>query len=189
MNLIISKNPNFTSANLDKIKYGLEGVYILVTKLVVILFLSILLNIFFEVVLFLIIYNFIKAPSFGLHATKTWICLLSSSIIFLGVPIVAEYISLPLLGKSIISIITILLIYKNTPADTYKRPIINKKKRKIYNFISTIVAIIFGFLALIIQDNFISNLFVFSLIVQSILTAPLTYKLFKLPYNNYLKYV
>ena len=91
MNLI-KKNGNYDEDQLAIIKYGLEGIYLTITKLIIILLLAYLLNIIKEVIIFLIIYNIIRMPSFGLHATKSWICLLSSTIIFIGLPIVCKYI-------------------------------------------------------------------------------------------------
>lgn len=188
MNLIIKKNPNFDKEKLDIIKYGLEGTYLQVTKIAIIFLAAVFLNIFFEVILFLLIYNLIKIPSFGLHATKSWICLLVSSIIFLGFPILSLHITIPVFIKSIIASTTVLLIFKNTPADTHKRPIVSADRRLRYRFISTVVAIIFGLIAITIDNNFLSNLFISALIVQSFLTAPIVYKIFKQPYNNYLRY-
>lgn len=189
MNLIKKNNPDFTLEKLEKIKYGLEGVYILATKFFIIIFLAFIFNIVLEVMLFIFIYTLIKTYSGGLHATRSWICLLASILIFVNIPIISKFAQLPINLKIIIAIITVLLIYKNSPADTYKKPIINPKKRKKFKLISTIVALAFAFLAIIIENNFISNLFLFSLILQTVLTLPLTYKIFKLPYNNYLKYI
>lgn len=186
---LLRNNGDYDEIKLAEIKYGLEGIYMLISKLIIIIILSILLGIIKEVLIFLLIYNFIRMPSFGLHATKSWICLLSSSIIFIGVPYLAKLVTIPVWLKIIAGIILILLIFKNAPADTYKRPIVNKKRRKVYKFISTSVAIIYVLASLFISNNFISNSFILSLVVQSCMISPLVYKIFNLPYDNYKTYL
>lgn len=188
MNLI-KKNGDYDEDQLAVIKYGLEGIYLTITKLIIILLLAYLLNIIKEVIIFLIIYNIIRMPSFGLHATKSWICLLSSTIIFIGFPIVCKYLYITNSIKVIIGLILILFIYKNAPADTHKRPIVNPKRRLFYKYCSTFIAIIFIYCSILINNNFLSNCFIFSLLVQCLITAPITYRLFNLPYNNYLTYI
>ena len=126
--------------------------------------------------------------SFGLHATKSWICLLSSSIIFMGCPYLCYIVTIPILLKFIIGIVGIILIFKNSPADTKKKPIINPKRRMVYKLISTLTATIFVILSLTISDNFLSNSFIFSIILQNIMISKITYKLFGLPYDNYKNY-
>lgn len=186
---IIKNNNNYDEEQLAIIRYGLEGLYLTITKLIIILLLAFILNLLKEVIIFLILYNIIRMPSFGLHATKSWICLLSSTIIFIGFPIICKYLYITNYFKVILGLILVLFIYKNAPADTHKRPIINQKRRIFYKYCSTFIAIIFIFCSILINDNFISNCFIFSLFVQSFMIAPSVYKLFKLPYNNYLTYL
>ena len=81
------------------------------------------------------------------------------------------------------------IIINLAPADTKKRPIVNKRRREIYKIISTILTIIFSFLALLIKDNFISNCLIFSIILQNCMISPSIYKLFNLPYNNYIMFL
>ena len=188
MNLI-KNNGNYDEEKLAVIKYGLEGLYLTISKLIIILLLSYMLNMLKEVIIFLLIYNIIRTTSFGLHATKSWICLLSSTIIFIGFPIICKLTYLNNYLKVILGLILIFFIYKNSPADTHKRPIINPKRRTFFKYSSTFIAIIFVFCSILINDNFISNCFIFSLFVQSFMIAPFVYKLFNLPYNNYLTYL
>lgn len=184
MNYILKYN-HYNNIKQEELKYGLVAIYLLVTKLILILIISALLGIFKEVVLFTIIYIPIRAVSFGLHATKSWICLISSTIIFVGLPFISKYLLMPTYLKSIIGIISILLMFKNSPADTHKRPIVNKKRRLFFKYSSVLISIIYTILSIFINNNFISNCLLFTLLIQCFLTSPLIYKLFKLPYNNY----
>ena len=186
---IIKENNQYSDEKLYEIQYGLEGLYLTISKLIIILLLSYILSIFQEVIIFLLIYNIIRLTSFGLHATKSWICLLSSTIIFIGFPLISKFVVIETNLKLIIGLILVLLIYKNAPADTKKRPIINKKRRLFFKYISTFIAIIFVYCSILTKNNFLSNCFIFSLLVQSFMIAPTVYKLFNLPYNNYLTYL
>lgn len=185
---IKNKDSSYNEEQLAIIRYGLESIYILMTKTVFIFTVAILLNIFKEVLIFTLFYNLIRTPSFGLHATKSSICLLSSTLIFITIPYICSIFDINIWLRSIIGIISILLIYKNAPADTYKRPIVSKKRRDKFKFISTIIAIIMVMSSLFIKNTFIHNSLIMSLLVQCFMISPLVYKIFNLPYNNYKTY-
>lgn len=187
--LIKKYNPTIDQISLAEIEYGLVGTYLTVTKVIVILLVACILKIIPEVIIFMIVFNTIRTCSFGLHATKSWICLISSILIFIMIPIVCQYTNLSNNIKFLIGIITIFFIYKNSPADTYKRPIIDPKRRKVYKLLSTIISITFTILALCINSNFLSNCFIFAPIVQCFLISPMVYKFFHLPYDNYKTYL
>lgn len=186
---IIKENKNYDDIKISEIRYGLEALYLLITKLIIIFIIAAILKIFKEVLLFILICNIIRKPSFGLHATKSWICLISSLLAFIGIPILMTYINLNIQSKLLIGLLSIFHIYMYSPADTQKKPIVNKKRRKIYKILSTIICTIYIILTLLIKDKYLSNCFLFSTLLQNILISPITYKLFKLPYNNYKTYM
>lgn len=187
MNYIAQTN-NYDEVKLSEIKYGLEGLYLLITKMIVIFMIAIVLNIFKELIIFVVLYNFIRMPSFGLHADKSWQCLVSSIIIFIGVPYLAKILLLPIYLKCLLGIIGLILMYKNAPADTKKRPIINKKRRELYKSFSILISLLFIIFSLIIKNNYLSNTFIFSILIQCLMISPVVYKIFNLPYNNYKTY-
>ena len=63
MNLI-KNNGQYSDEKLAEIKYGLEGLYLTFSKLIVIFLLAYLLGVIKEVLIFLIIYNVIRTTSF-----------------------------------------------------------------------------------------------------------------------------
>ncbi len=186
---VIKKYNNFDDDKLAVIKYGLESIYILITKTIIILLVSYLLGLLKQTVIFLVCYNFIRIPSFGLHATKSWICLVSSLLIFIILPFICTVITIPMYLKIIIGLIGLAFIIKNAPADTYKRPIISKKRRMFFKICSSIVTITMILFSLFIEDQFLANSLLFSIILQCFMISPTVYKFFKLPYNNYKRYV
>lgn len=185
----IKKYKSLSNDKEEIILYGLESIYILVTKMIVIFSIAIILGIFKEMIIFLIIFNIIRTFAFGLHASKSWICLIISSILFLGLPYVLKYIIINNYIKILIGIPSIIMVYLFSPADTEKRPIINKKRRLFLKKISTLISIIYVLLSLCINNIFIGNCLIFGLLLEVLFISPFTYRIFKLPYNNYLNYI
>lgn len=186
---IIKDSKSYSNERLEEIEYGLEAIYILITKSIVIFTLAYFLNILIPLLIFMVIYNIIRMPSFGLHATKSIYCLISSVLIFIGGTYLCVHMNIPFLIKIGIGIYCIIRVFQNAPADTYKRPIVNPKRREVYKTLSTIIAIGFVFLSLTIPSNFIANAFLVALGVQVCIISPYVYKLFHLPYDNYKTYI
>ena len=185
----IKKYKDYSDTELSEIEYGLVGIYLTISKLIIISILAIILGIFKEMLIFMVFFNMIRTPAFGLHATKSWICLISSAFIFLLIPYLCSIIEIHILVKTIIGVLNTILIYNYAPADTKKRPIVNKKHRFRLKTIATAIALCFTILSLLITNNFIANCMIFSLILENFLISPITYKLFKLPYNNYIDFL
>lgn len=188
MNLIRKNYPNYSEERLEELKYGLLGLYLTISKSIIIFGIALYLNVFYELLIFTIIYNILRAVSFGMHASNSLICLVSSTIIFLGATYLSKILIIPINIKIILGIIGIILIYKNSPADTKKRPIVSPKRRKIYKTISTCIAIIFVINSTIINNQFLANSFILSLLIQCVFTSPTIYKICGEPYDNYKSY-
>lgn len=185
---IHESNPDYDEIKLAELRYGLEGFYLSVTKLIVIFTIAIILGIFKEMLIMLIIFNILRTTGFGLHATKSWICLVSSTSVFIGLPYIANILIVPTSIKYLLAIVSTILIFMYAPSDTKKRPLINKKKRTIYKFITTISCITLNIIALFIKDSTLSNLIIFGIWVEIVMILPISYRLFHLSYNNYKNY-
>lgn len=188
MSLIKKYYPEYSDVKLEELKYGLLGLYLLITKSIIIFGIAIFLDIFKELLIFTIIYNILRAPSFGMHASKSWICLVASTTIFILSTYLSVNVLIPINVKIILGIIGTILIFKNSPADTKKRPIVSPRRRKIYKYISTVIAIFFTIASIIISDNFLSNSFILALLIQCVFTSPTMYKICGEPYDNYKSY-
>ena len=186
---LIKKNKEISDEKLLVIKYGLEGLYITITKTIIISIVAALLGYFIESIIFTIIYGLLRSFSYGIHAKKSWMCLLSSLIVFILIPIIAKEFVITNNIKLILGFIGTIFIFKNSPADTYKRPIINKKRRLKLKIISTTISFTYLVLSLLLNNQFLCNCFIYSILLQNILISKYTYKLFKLPYNNYIDYL
>lgn len=188
LNLVKRQYPDYDDEKIAVIRYGLEGIYLTVSKTIIIFLIAYFLGILKELIIFTLIYNAIRMPSFGAHAPSSAICLMASTTIFILSTYLCMAISISIWLKLLLGTIGIVIIFKNSPADTAKRPIINKKRRLCYKIISTVIAIIFVILSIAIQDNFISNSLMLGLMIQSMMTSRITYKLFGQTYDNYKNY-
>ena len=184
INFIKKNNSNITDIQLEEVEYGLESIYLTITKMIIIFSLAAILNIFKEVIILTVFYNIIRCTAFGLHATKSIYCLTSSLIMFIGGVYICNYINFNFYVKLILCIICLICIFKYAPADTYKRPIIKATKRKKYKIITFISASIFTILILAYNTNILSNYLLVGMIYSVIMIHPLVYKIFKLPYAN-----
>ena len=188
MELVTTYNKDLSQRDIDKIKYGLEGLYLTITKLIFIIIVSIILGIWKETLLLILIFNGIRLTAFGVHAKRSIDCLISSTLFFILFPIICIKLTIPLIVKIILFIPLTVLIGIFAPADTEKRPLINKKKRKIYKMLSIMISIIYMTIAIVIKNNILSNCFIFAIVIQIIIMLPITYKIFGVSYNNYKTY-
>lgn len=180
--------PSYSDDKMDEIMYGIEGIYLTITKTIVIFILAFILKIAKELLFLLITFNFIRMFAFGMHANKSWICLVFSSLLFLGGAFLSKYIVLDKVVLYLLYLIAFILVATYAPADTVKRPLIKKKRRIRFKILSVIVVISYFIITLLITNNLIINVLIFGLIIECILISPLTYKAFKMPCKNYKNY-
>lgn len=180
----LCKYNNYSKEEIEKLNYGLEGIYLTITKLVVIVILSLLLNIFKEVVGLLILFNIIRYFGFGVHAKKSSECLITSILLFIVLP----YVILKLVNNQsilyLISSISILTFIPFAPADTIKRPFNNKRKKLIRKILTIVIGIIYLICSIAINNVILSKLFLLAIMIQAIVINPITYKVMNESYNN-----
>lgn len=187
----IKKNSdnNYDEVKLDEIRYGLEGIYLTITKLIIIFAVASILNIFKEMIIVMMLYNILRITGFGIHAKKSWMCLTSSLILFIGCPILALNITIPISIKIILCGLCVVAYHLYSPADTEKHPLVNEGKRRLYRKITVMTSLIYTFICLYTSNVYLSNAILFALMIEVGMILPISYKIFKLPYNNYKNYV
>lgn len=185
---IRSYYPNYNNEQIEKIQYGLESIYLSITKLIVILLMSVLLKSLKETIIVLLLFNLLRTTGFGIHASKSWMCWISSVPTFIGVPLLCKYINIPTYILICIASISLLIFILFAPADTKKRPLIRKKKRVVYKVLTIIIGFTYLMLIIFIDNTFLKSTLSFSMLIEAILICPLTYKLFNMPFNNYKNY-
>lgn len=187
INFIANNQGELSAEDKEKLAYGLEGIYLTITKMVIILLIAFLLGFLKEFIITLILFNIIRFPGFGFHASKSIVCLISSTVLILGIPYLFSSVVVPLNIKIILCVVLIIAFILFAPADTHKRPLTNKKKRTIRKIGTCLLALIYTVLIIIFDSYEISNLLLSSIIIEAILVSPIMYKLFGETYNNYKK--
>lgn len=187
-NAIKKQYPEYSNDKLDEIMYGVEGIYLTITKTIIIFAIAFLLGIAKELFFLLLAFNFIRLFAFGMHADNSLTCLIFSSFIFLVGAYASKYTNLSLNVIYIVYILILIIMIIFSPADTVKRPLLNNKKRIRFKILSIVVTILYLVLTIYFKNQHLTNYLIFGLITECILILPTTYKLFKMPYNNYKTY-
>ena len=176
---------NSNNVDIEKTIYGLDVIYISFTKLLFILFASIIFNCFYITLACVILISFIRCFSYGLHMESSIKCYIFSLLIFVIIPRFFINIDISNIQVFISFLLGFLSFILYAPADTNKRPIINKKKRKTLKFLSLSMLTIYTLSYYFLKDSTLSKIVLYSIIIQSIILNPITYKLFNLPYDNF----
>ena len=187
MNFIASNQEELSEEEKEKLEYGLEGLYMTVTKFIIIFLIAFFLGFIKEFTIALILFNILRFPGFGFHASKSLVCLISSTLLILGLPYLFTNIEVGLYAKIILCTIAVLTFIVCAPADTYKRPLTNKKKRIIRKVCAVLLAFVYSILIIAFDGTVISNLMLSALLIETILISPIMYLIFKEPYRNYKK--
>lgn len=188
INVVKTNYPDYDQDKLDEIRYGLEGIYLSLTKTIIILFATFILGIFKEAVIVLLFFNFLRMFAFGLHAKKSWMCWISSSILFIGIPYLCIHMNIADIYHYIIICLTVSCYLIYAPADTVKRPLIKKNRRLKFKILTLIVSMIYIIFFIKTNNIFIKNVITMTMLLEAVLIHPLTYRVFKLPYKNYERY-
>ena len=185
----ITKYYDYDNTKISEIKYGIESLYLTITKTIIIFIISFILNTTNELLLLLLMYGLIRLTGFGVHAKKSWHCWVSSLTTFVLLPILIKYTIIANNILLISYVIFIIALLKHAPADTEKRPLINNKKRLIYKILTILIAVSYLIISLLFQEKtIIVNTLYYSTLLEVLLTLPCTYKLFGVKYNNYKNY-
>lgn len=169
-------------------KYTLESIYSLVTKTSVVILLSLILKTFSITLGILLTYGLLRGVAFGIHAKKNIYCWIITLTVYSIIPLIIKYIDLPILFIYISYIISFIAILLWAPADTPARPLLNNKKRIVNKFFSIIISLVLISISFIINQTNFYEIVSLTLLIETICICPLTYYLFKVPYNNYKNY-
>lgn len=182
---LIKHNKQCSEKDLKIYKYGLEGLYNLVTKMIVITILTLILGTIKEFLLILLFYALIRTYAFGIHAESSIKCWISTLIIYIGGSLLVNNIIIAKDLAIIISLLSFVSFVLWAPADTPKRPLIREKQRRRQKINVCVICIIYIILIIISNNQILINSLIYSLIVEMICINPITYKLTNTTFNNY----
>ena len=113
-----------------------------------------------------------RAVSGGFHLKTHIGCIVCTTLMYAGTALLAKYFYLIGVIKYIevicIFIFGIIMINKYAPADTENVPIISKKERKNKKIFSYVILFIELSIAVVIQNNVISSIIIYGMLIQTI---------------------
>lgn len=179
--------PDVDDERAEIINYGIHLIIGEFPKIFLVLIISYLLGILKYTILMVIMLLPYRACSGGFHLKTHIGCIISTTLYYCGVPKISNYFVFYNHTKLIfilsVLIFGMIMITRYAPADTENIPILRKKERKQKKILSYIFFIVGLLIAIIINNNQISNILIFGNLAQSIMITPLAYKLTKNKYG------
>lgn len=163
----------FSDTKLLEIRYGLQGIYTIITKTLGIFLIAFVFGFVKEFLIFNLFYIPLRSVGYGTHANSNLSCWIYSIFLILGIPLLISYLKLSAIVKIILWIICFIAFLLFSPADTKKRPMINKKRKLKFKFAILIISVIY--LVLILKFKDLSDLVISAMLLESLLVSPLGY--------------
>ena len=180
--VLINKYYNYDDIKTKKLKYGLESLYLTITKMIVIIIISIFLKVTKELLLLSLFYGVLRLFMFGVHGKNSLQCWILSITIFISVPLLIKYIYIPKLYMIFIYIFLFLLINKYAPSSTEKRVLKNKSKKRFLKYASLFTSTLYMLIITYFANDYFSNILFYSILLSTIFILPITYKLMGVKY-------
>ena len=188
ISLISKYNKELSEMDIEKILYGLEGLYLTFFKLIAIMVLAMLFGIVREVVALLLAYNILRFFAFGFHAESSNDCLILSICLFIVLPLGVFKQIVSVSFAPIACAFCLVGYWFFAPSDTVKRPLINPKKRLIRKVTSTLLVFIYMLICIFSDSEMLIKVVFLAVIIEFFMINPITYKLYNQPYSNYKTY-
>lgn len=194
MKRIRKKMPEVDDERAEVIEYGLEIIIGEVPKIILLIIIACIFNIFKYTMIALIVVFPYRYFAGGIHLKTHLGCIIGTSVfyfgnIFISKILVTYNVNMGIIPLIIGMIFSMIMISLYAPADTENIPILRKKdrmKKKICSYISVIVMAI---VSIIVKDKVISNICIIGMIFQSLAISKIAYDFFKikLGYAEYIK--
>lgn len=186
-NRIRKEMPEIDDEKAEVINYGLQNIVGEIPKIFIMLGVAYILGIFKWALITFLIFIPYRGASGGVHAKTHMGCIVTTILFYCGIPLLSQYFILDKLIRYVIIGIVwafgMIMIKLYAPADTEEVPILalkDRKKKRIVSYISFSIGLI---VALLINDNMISNILIVGDFVQTISITKLVYKLTKNKYG------
>ena len=181
VNKMRKEMPDIDDERAEVITYGLQLIIGEIPKFFITLAIAYLLGVFKFTILTLLLLMPYRACSGGFHLRTHIGCIVSTTLVYCGVAMLAKYITITENAECILAlciwIFGMIMVKLYAPADTENVPILRKSERKQKRILSYITFTAGIILAIIIKDTVISNILLFGYLVQSIMITRLAYKL------------
>lgn len=186
-NKIRKELPEVDDEKAEVIFYGLQNILGEVPKTILLFVMAYILGILKETLLVFIMIMPYRSVSGGFHLKTHLGCIIGTSLYYFGIVYLSKYVIFSQIVKYIVILLVwifgIIMIKKYAPADTENVPILSKKARRKNQILAYITLSIGLLLSVMIRDNVISNMLIFSNLIQTLTITRLAYKLTKNRYG------
>lgn len=185
--------PDIDDERAEIILYGLQLIVGEVPKIILLFAVAILLKIGWLVIFAYATMLPYKIVAGGFHLKTNLGCMIGTFVVYFGNVLISKYIVLFTETKYLFTLFTlifsIIMICLYAPADTINLPILRQKERKTKKMLSYIFAIITLIASLLVQNNTLSNILLFNVLIETICISKLAYRITKneYGYKTYLK--
>ena len=180
-NRIRNKMPEIDEERAEIINYGLHLVIGEVPKTFIFIAIAAALGVLKEFFITVLVIFPYRAFSGGFHLRTHFGCIIGTSLMYCGIPLVSKYIiistSIRYLLIALVWIFGMIMCKLYAPADTENVPILRKKDRKIKQILSYITLTIALIIGTIIKNQIISNIIILGIFAQSVTITKIAYKL------------
>ena len=184
--LLVVKDEVYDEKTLIEIRYGLEAIFISFTRLATFMIINALIGNFLIGLIYAGFFVILKSFSYGFHAKTSFQCWILSALSYIGLPWLANFIHFNEVTIFLLIPFFFITFLLWSPADTYKRPLVNIKKRRVLKIISLIIIIIYSNIIIFVPS--LSTIIILGILNQLFFINPLTYFIFQSPYKNYMRY-
>lgn len=187
-NKIQKEMPEISDERAEIIKYGLQLIIGEIPKVILLILVAIIMKIGWLVIFAYLTMLPYKSVAGGFHLKTHIGCTIGTFVVYFGNVLISKNLLLqPIYIKYIIVgvvwIISIIMISLYAPADTINLPILRKKERKTKKILSYIFATITLIVAILVNNNTLSNILILNVLIESISISKLAYKLTKNEYG------
>ncbi len=181
VNKMRKEMPDIDDERAEVITYGLQLIIGEIPKFFITLIIAYFLGVLKLTLLTLLVVMPYRATSGGFHLRTHVGCIVSTTLFYCGVPILAKNINLAQNIEYIVAlgiwVFGMIMIKLYAPADTENVPILRKSERKQKQTLSYIMFTTGIIIAIIIKNSVISNILLFGYFIQSIMITRIAYKL------------
>lgn len=180
-NRIKKEIPDIDEEKEEVIYYGLQNILGEIPKIFIMLAISYILGIFeWSLFTFLVLFPY-KGASGGVHLKTHIGCITFTTMFYCIIPFISQYMILTGFVKYLIIICSwifgMIMIKLYAPADTEDVPILQEKVRKKKRIVSYITFSIGMLVALVINNNMISNILILANLFQTITITKFIYRI------------
>ena len=173
--------PEIDDEKAEVITYGLQLIIGEIPKIFITLIIAYLFGVLKLTIFTVIALTPYRVCSGGFHLKTHIGCIVSTTLYYCGVAMIAKHLVIPQNIEYILAIgiwiFGIIMIKLYAPADTENVPILRKSERKQKQILSYITFTLGVLIAVLTNNSVISNLFLFGNLIQSIMITRLAYRL------------